>query len=156
MSTLVRAATAGDVVRLEPLLWPPLMQPPKRSRFLRGIADGDVVLALEDGAISAYMWVYEYFFGHTFIAYLGVAQARRRRGHAGLLLAAAERRAVTDRVFSSTNASNVPMQAVFARYGWTRCGVIDELDPGDPEWVYVKIVPPAGARTGRGPTPESG
>ena len=156
MSTLVRAATADDLAELEPLLWPPLMQPPKRPRFLRGLAEGDVVVAIEDGAIAAYMWVYEYFFGHTFIAYLGVADARRRRGHAGRLLASAERRAVSDRVFSSTNASNAPMQAVFERYGWTRCGVIDDLDPGDPEWVYVKYVSPAGANSGRGPTPESG
>ena len=32
------------------------------------------------------------------------------------------------------------MQAVFDRYGWQRCGQIDELDPGDPELVYVKFV----------------
>ncbi len=51
---------------------------------------------------------------------------------------------MTDRVFSSTNVSNVAMQAVFDRYGWRRCGQIDELDPGDPELVYVKF--PAGRR----------
>ncbi len=71
------------------------------------------------------------------MAYLGVAQAQRRRGHAGLLLAATERRAVSARAFSSTNRSNVAMQRTFAHYGWQRCGEID-LDPGDPELIYVK------------------
>ncbi len=134
MNAVVRAATPDDLVELAPWIWPPLLAPPKRDRFLRGLAEGDVLVVVADGALAAYAWVYEYFFGHTFVAYLGVAESQRRRGHAGLLLAATERRAVTERAFSSTNRSNTRMQRAFERYGWQRCGEID-LDPGDPELI---------------------
>jgi HicA toxin of bacterial toxin-antitoxin, len=35
--------------------------------------------------------------------------------------------------FSSTNRSNVPMQALFGKVGFERSGIIHNLDPGDPE-----------------------
>ena len=135
----MRTASAQDLAALEPILWPPLLEAPKRRRFLRGLGEGEVVVVRAADAIAAYAWIYEGFFGHTFLAYLAVQPQYRRNGLAGMLLEATEQRAVTDRVFSSTNASNAAMQAVFARYGWRRCGQIDELDPGDPELVYVKL-----------------
>ncbi len=149
----IRTASASDLAALEPVVWPPLLAEPKRRRFLRGLDEGEVVVvhagdATESrfGVIAAYAWIYEGFFGHTFLAYLAALPQYRRNGLAGMLLDATERRAVTDRVFSSTNVSNAAMQAVFDRYGWRRCGQIDELDPGDPELVYVKF--PAAAATG--------
>jgi hypothetical protein len=36
------------------------------------------------------------------------------------------------------------MHTVLGRYGWRRCGEVDELDPGDPEIVYVKYPGRAG------------
>ncbi len=135
----MRTASAHDLAALEPIVWPPLLEAPKRRRFLRGLDEGEVVVVHAADAIAAYAWIYEGFFGHTFLAYLAVQPQYRRNGLAGMLLEATEQRAVTDRVFSSTNASNAAMQAVFDRYGWRRCGQIDELDPGDPELVYVKL-----------------
>jgi RimJ/RimL family protein N-acetyltransferase len=41
-------------------------------------------------------------------------------------------------LFTSTNESNRQMQHVLARLGYERCGIIHNLDPGDPEIVYVK------------------
>lgn len=143
MSTIVRAASADDLPALEPFL-PAFLNPPrKRERFVHALANGDVVVAVEGADVAGFMWLHEHFFGHTFVNVLAVAPRSRRRGHAGVLLAHAERSAVTDRVFTSTNASNVAMQAVCDRYGWRRCGLVDDLDPGDPEIVYVKF-PPAG------------
>jgi ribosomal protein S18 acetylase RimI-like enzyme len=135
----IRPASARDLAALEPIVWPPLLAEPKRRRFLRGLDEGEVVIVYGKDVIYAYAWIYEGFFGHTFLAYLAVQPQYRRNGLAGMLLEATEQRAVTDRVFSSTNVSNVAMQAVFDRYGWRRCGQIDELDPGDPELVYVKL-----------------
>ena len=40
------------------------------------------------------------------------------------------------KLFTSTNQSNTPMQALLALLGYVRSGVIDNLDPGDPELVY--------------------
>ena len=142
----IRTASTRDLAALEPIVWPPLLAEPKRRRFLRGLDEGEVVVVDDADAVAAYAWIYEGFFGHTFLAYLATQPHYRRNGLAGMLLGATEQRAVTDRVFSSTNVSNVAMQAVFDRYGWRRCGQIDELDPGDPELVYVKF--PAAAEAG--------
>lgn len=144
----LRRAGESDLSQLEAIAWPPLLAEPRRRRFLRGLAEGEVVVACRTGdpEICAYAWIYEYFFGHTFLAYLAVQPQYRRNGLAGMILSETERRAVTDRVFSSTNASNSAMQAVFARHQWRRCGEIDELDPGDPEIVYVKYVTSRGVR----------
>ena len=134
----IRAASSRDFAGLEPIAWPPLLEEPRRRRFMRGLDEGEVVIVYGSDVIYAYAWIYEGFFGHTFLAYLAVQPQYRRNALAGMLLRSAEQRAVTDRVFSSTNASNTPMQAVFDRYGWKRCGEIDDLDLGDPEIVYVK------------------
>jgi GNAT superfamily N-acetyltransferase len=149
--TSVRVASAKDLEALEPIL-PAFLHPPyKRGRFLRALDGGEVVVAQDADEIVGFMWCNE-FFGHTFVNVLAVAQERRRRGYAGLLLEHAESHALTDRVFTSTNASNARMRAVLARYGWRRCGEVGDIDPGDPEIVYVKYPPPeAGASDGRFP-----
>jgi RimJ/RimL family protein N-acetyltransferase len=46
----------------------------------------------------------------------------------------------TPKLFSSTNQSNRPMQALFAKVGFEQSGRIDNLDPNDPEIVYYKAV----------------
>jgi hypothetical protein len=46
--------------------------------------------------------------------------------------------AQTPKLFTSTNLSNLPMQALLAKLGYSLCGVINELDDNDPELVYVK------------------
>ncbi|HEY4440684.1 MAG TPA: GNAT family N-acetyltransferase [Candidatus Elarobacter sp.] len=139
MSASVRVATPGDVDALEPIL-PAFLGPPhKRERYLRALHAGDVFAAADGNAIVGFVWLTD-FFGHRFVNVLAVAAERRRAGYAGMLLDFALRDAPSDRVFTSTNRSNAAMHAVLARYGWTRCGEVDELDPGDPEVFYVRRV----------------
>lgn len=44
--------------------------------------------------------------------------------------------ATSTTVFTSTNESNAPMQALPAAEGWELSGKLDGLDDGDPELVY--------------------
>jgi GNAT superfamily N-acetyltransferase len=137
VSRAVRTATADDREALEPML-PAFMQPAwKRARLDRALANGEVRVMEDAGTIVGFSWLTE-FIGHTFVNVLAVDERARRRGYAGELLAAALAEATTDRIFTSTNVSNAPMHAVLDRYGWKRCGEVDELDPGDPEVFYVK------------------
>jgi hypothetical protein len=46
----------------------------------------------------------------------------------------------TPKLFSSTNQSYKPMQALFAKAGFNRSGTIYNLDPNDPEIVYYKAL----------------
>lgn len=43
----------------------------------------------------------------------------------------------TARRFTSTNSSNRPMQALLVRRGYSKAGVIEHLEPGDPERMFV-------------------
>ncbi len=137
MSAVVRVATADDLAALEPILPEFLRTQYKHGRFLRALVNGDVSVVEDARTIAGFMWLTE-FFGHTFVNVLAIEEEHRRHGYAGMLLEFAERDALTDRVFISTNRSNAPMHALLTRYGWTRCGEVDHIDPGDPEIVYVK------------------
>ena len=44
----------------------------------------------------------------------------------------------SDRIFTSTNESNLPMQSLLQKLGYKRSGTVDDLDPGDPELFYSK------------------
>lgn len=50
----------------------------------------------------------------------------------------------TTKLFTSTNLSNLPMQALLTKLGYRLSGVIHNLDDGDPELVYFKLVGQAG------------
>ena len=132
----------SDLRYLEALAEGYFADPGRRERLARAVHAGEVCVLDDHDDVVGFAWIQpQGFFGHTFVNLLIVRQDRRRRGHAGRLLVAAEKRATSDRLFTSTNVSNDAMQAVCAAYGWRRCGEIDALDPGDPELVYVKFVP---------------
>jgi ribosomal protein S18 acetylase RimI-like enzyme len=84
------------------------------------------------------------FFSNGFIPLVVVAPLARRSHHGLALLADAERRCETTKLFTSTNRSNRAAQALFLRAGFVPSGQIENLDaPGDPELVYFKAVSPA-------------
>jgi L-asparagine transporter-like permease len=60
------------------------------------------------------------------------------------LLRALEHRCATPKLFTSTNVSNLPMQALLATSGFVLSGIVHNLDPGDPELVYVRFLGASG------------
>ena len=85
--------------------------------------------------------VLEYtFFEQGFISMLYVRADHRRSGVGTALLSHLESVCRTRKLFTSTNLSNLPMQALLARLGYRLSGVIHDLDEGDPELVYIKVV----------------
>jgi len=114
---------------------------PGRRDFLRtAIADGNALVAIASGVIAGYAVLDHSFYGNAFLALLVVRADSRRRGFGTALLRAAEARARTPKLFTSTNASNAPMQALLGAAGYERSGVIENLDSGDPELVYVRFL----------------
>ena len=139
-----REATPADVAALLDL---DAIAPtdPSGAAFIREAIDGGGCLVAElDGSIVGY-GVLEYsFFGQGFVSMVYVASAWRRHAVGGTLLRALERRCTTPKLFTSTNASNLPMQALLAKSGFEPSGIIHNLDPGDPELVYVRFRGPGG------------
>jgi ribosomal protein S18 acetylase RimI-like enzyme len=97
--------------------------------------------ALEQAGKVIGVAVLEYtFFEHGFISWPYVRPAARRAGAGEALLQYMVSIYQTPKLFSSTNQSNRPMQALFAKVGFEQSGMIDNLDPNDPEIVYYKAV----------------
>jgi GNAT superfamily N-acetyltransferase len=80
------------------------------------------------------------FFDQPFIALVVVKESARRRGIAAAIMRALESQCRGGKLFTSTNASNAPMQGVLAQLGFIRSGQIDNLDDGDPELIFVKFL----------------
>jgi GNAT superfamily N-acetyltransferase len=100
-------------------------------------------IAEADGAPAGYALVSRRFFSRPFVELLAVAPSWRRGGVGRRLIAQCEAALDGDRLFTSTNASNAPMRALLDSAGYIASGAIDNLDPGDPELVFVKFRAPA-------------
>jgi ribosomal protein S18 acetylase RimI-like enzyme len=57
-----------------------------------------------------------------------------------------EKMCKTPKLFTSTNESNIIAQKTYEANGFVRTGYIENLDEGDPEIIYFKLL----AGTGRG------
>ena len=83
--------------------------------------------------------VTRHFYGFPFVDLLFVPETYRRGGVGRALMDRPERVHDRDRMFTSTNESNLPMRALLAQAGWRPAGVVNYLDPGDPELIFVKL-----------------
>jgi ribosomal protein S18 acetylase RimI-like enzyme len=112
----------------------------RKEFFERAIRRGGGYVLEEDARVIG-VGVLEYaFFEHGFISLLYVSPAARRSGAGQMLLQYLVSICETPKLFSSTNQSNEPMQALFAKAGFKRSGLIHNLDPNDPEIVYYKAL----------------
>ncbi|WP_340008930.1 GNAT family N-acetyltransferase [Paenibacillus sp. FSL K6-0276] len=80
------------------------------------------------------------FFECCFIQLAIVNPNFRRLGIASALIRYIEEHCPTSKLFTSTNESNTVMQQVCLSLGFVRSGIIENLDDGDPEWIYFKRV----------------
>lgn len=127
-------SSAGRVIALDPLARGDL----RRQRMLRArVQTGECWIA-DDGPDMLGYAVRGEFFGFDFLELLFVAERARRRGVGSALITSVEEDRRAGRVFTSTNRSNAPMRALVAKRGYAASGVIYNLDPADPEVIYVK------------------
>lgn len=80
------------------------------------------------------------FFGQHFIELVVVHPQQRRKGMASALIRRIESLLAGEKLFTSTNQSNAPMQALCEKLGFVKSGWIENLDDGDPETIYFKRV----------------
>ena len=78
------------------------------------------------------------FYGNAFISLLIVHPDHRRRGVATALINHIESICPTEKLFTSTNKSNLIAQQAFEAMGFVKSGYIENLDEGDPEIIYFK------------------
>jgi len=111
---------------------------PERVEYvLTAIRRSEVLVSRGDAALTGFVVWNRQFFGKPFCWLLAVAPTYRRQGIASGLLGAVENRCSGERVYVSTNVSNVPMRRLLERCGYVRRGEVD-VDQGDPEIFFSK------------------
>lgn len=110
-----------------------------RQAFIRRAIDEGfcTVLTVEDAAV-AYIIVEHNFFGWPFIELVYVRTDFRQYGYATALMRHIEATCQSEKLFTSTNLSNLPMQRLLEKLGYAISGVVHNLDEGDPEVFYFK------------------
>jgi ribosomal protein S18 acetylase RimI-like enzyme len=78
------------------------------------------------------------FFGRSFLDLIYIDEQNRGQGLGPKLIRALEQESKSRSLFTSTNQSNLHMRHVLEGLGYEPSGIIHNLDPGDPEVVYVK------------------
>ncbi|NIM92943.1 MAG: GNAT family N-acetyltransferase [Anaerolineales bacterium] len=113
-------------------------QSARRDFIKRSIDNKEAYVVIESSSIVGYAVIDYSFFDNGFISMLYIAPSHRHQGYGSALVRYIERICKTPKLFTSTNESNVIMQALLEKLGFHRSGWIDNLDEGDPELVYFK------------------
>jgi ribosomal protein S18 acetylase RimI-like enzyme len=109
--------------------------------FRTALLAGGCSVFERDGEVMGYVALDYSFFGNGFVSHLLVREDARREGIGEALMRHAMASCRTAKLFTSTNLSNAPMQALLGKLGFELTGVIHNLDPGDPELVYLRRGP---------------
>ena len=111
---------------------------PGRIKFIdRVLQSATCLVAEQNGGIVGYATLEYTFFDRGFVSMVYVAQSERRRGIGRALMQALASRCETQELFTSTNESNHPMRQLLTTLGYVPSGIIHNLDPGDPELVFL-------------------
>ena len=111
----------------------------RRDAIAEWIGLGQCHIARLDARPAGYVAFTRSFFRSPFIEMLMVAERARRRGVARALVGHCIALTPPDtRLWTSTNLSNIPMQALLSRLGFVRTGQFEHLDPGDSELIYLR------------------
>ncbi len=137
----VRLATHNDIEALFSLDLIAQSENERREFIRNEVMSGNCFVAVAAGADEKIIGygVLNYTFHHVgCIDMLYVDSDHRRSGAGAALLQHMESLCQTPKLFTSTNLSNLPMQSLLTKSGYSLSGVIHNLDENDPEIVYFK------------------
>lgn len=112
-----------------------------RGKFIaESILKDECFAASINGMIIGFAILNYTFYENGFVGLLIVDNSYRRMKVGKKLMEYAEYKCSTEKLFTSTNQSNLPMQGLLESCGYVRSGFIDNLDEGDQELVYFKRI----------------
>ena len=110
----------------------------RKQQICEWVFGDSAIIAVVDDVVVGYAVLEYTFFSQGFISMLIVAEASRRKGFGTALISHLEEICKKGKLFTSTNESNEPMQALLRRMSYEPSGVVHNLDDGDPELFYFK------------------
>jgi len=137
---MIRGATERDIEGMIAIDHIAATEETRRQHIREWVRGGCATIALIEGQVVGYAVLEYTFFSCGFISMLIVHKAYRRMGIATALVKRQEEICTTEKLFTSTNESNVPMHALMARLSYMPSGTVYNLDEGDPERFYFKRV----------------
>ena len=112
---------------------------PSRLKFINRVLASRQCYVAEQGEIIMGYGALEYsFYENGFVSMLYIHKTYRQQGFGTQMMRYFESICQTEKIFTSTNQSNKPMQALLNSIGYQPSGIIENLDEGDPELVYWK------------------
>jgi ribosomal protein S18 acetylase RimI-like enzyme len=136
----IRPARSVDVDALKNLDEVARDEPSRQVYIDQAVESKQCFVALDDAEPVGYAVLSYQFYNNGWVDMLYVDRDSRRRGIGGALLAHLAHNCLTAKLFTSTNQSNKAMQALLEKAGFESSGVIYNLDVGDPELVYFKLI----------------
>lgn len=140
MNLSIRPVKPGDLEAITSLDHLAESDPARHHHISEAVKAGEAWIAESSGNAVGYAILDHGFFDQGFISLVIVAPDNRREGAGTALVRHLERICRTGKLFTSTNESNLPMQALLEKLGFCRSGIIHNLDEGDPEIIYFKDV----------------
>jgi ribosomal protein S18 acetylase RimI-like enzyme len=135
---LIRPANESDVEALCSLDLIARCEDHRREFIRRSVGSGNCFVAVAEEEVIGYGVLNYTFYANGHIDMVYVHSGHRRRGAGEALIEHMESLCQTSKLFTSTNLSNLPMQALLVKLRYVLSGVIHNLDDGDPEIVYFK------------------
>lgn len=112
----------------------------RRDFIAKSVKSGICFVADIDGKVVGYTVLDYTFYSNGVIDMLYIHPKYQRKGIGAQLVRHVESLCKTEKLFTSTNQSNLPMQRLLNKLGYVPSGFINNLDEGNPEIVYFKKI----------------
>ncbi len=112
----------------------------RKEKITKAILDGECFIILADDREIGFI-IFDYrFFDQGWIELIIIDAEYRGKGIAGKVFDLICKQCKTNKVFTSTNSSNIRMQRALAKAYFSFAGELNGLDDGDPELFYYRKI----------------
>lgn len=110
----------------------------RRAFIAESIEAGEAYVAVMGDDVVGYAVLNYGFYGHGLIDMLYTKEQFRQQGVGRKLVKHLERACTKEKLFTSTNQSNLAMQGLLGKLKYQVSGIIYNLDENDPELIFFK------------------
>jgi len=110
----------------------------REEKIAKAILDDECFIIMASNKAVGFV-IFDYrFFDQGWIELIIIEEEYRGKGIGGQTFDLLCKQCKTNKVFTSTNSSNIQMQKALTKAGFSFAGEIKGLDDGDPELFYYK------------------